>query len=141
MSGDYVTKTTNYRLNKNNINIFCLQESHLINLKDLQIIEKTTNSNIIYNSDNNKHGTCIIVKNSPQFRSVQQENSNIFSFKNRITHLIFKTNINIHVINIYAPVSGAHSSSKLERKDFFQNLHKYSEKFSKDEIILCRDFM
>ena len=31
-------------INKNNINIFCLQESHLINSKDLQIIEKTTNS-------------------------------------------------------------------------------------------------
>ena len=127
-------------INKNNIDIFCLQESHLINLKDLQIIEKTTNSKIYYNSDNNKHGTCIIVKNSPQFRSIQQENSNISSFKNRVTHLIFKTNINIHVINIYAPVSGAHSNSKLERKEFFQNLHKYLEKFNKDEIILCGDF-
>ena len=112
----------------------------MANLKDLQIIEKTTNSNFFDNSDNNKHGTCIIVKNSPQFRSVLLENSNILSFKNRVTHLIFKTNINIYVINIYAPVSGAHSNSKLERKEFFKNLHKYLEKFSKDEIILCGDF-
>ena len=93
-----------------------------------------------YNSDDSKHGTCIIVKNSPQFRLIHQENSNILSFKNRVTHLIFKTNINIHVINIYAPVSGAHSNSKLERKEVFQNLHKYLEKFNKDEIILCGDF-
>ena len=34
-------------INKNNIDIFCLQESHLINLKDSQIIEKTTNSKFI----------------------------------------------------------------------------------------------
>ena len=35
-------------INKNNINIFCLQESHVINSKDLQIIEKTTNSKFFY---------------------------------------------------------------------------------------------
>ncbi|MEW8339314.1 MAG: endonuclease/exonuclease/phosphatase family protein, partial [Candidatus Thiodiazotropha taylori] len=121
--------------NRNNIDIFCLQESHLLNLKDLQIIEQKTNSKIFYNSDNNKHGTCIMIKNSPHFQSIQQENSNILNFKNRMTHLIFKTNINIHLINIYAPVSAANST--LERKEFFQNLHKYLGKFTKDEIILC----
>ena len=75
-------------INKNNIDIFCLQESHLINLKDLQIIEKTTNSKIYYNSDNNKHGTCIIVKNSPQFRSIQQETQIFLALKIEL-HILF----------------------------------------------------
>ena len=104
---------------------------------------KEKNYNLVINGEKGKYGVAILIKKKIEFEEISFE-SDIFKCEARICGIKIKNNLNLHLINIYAP-----NGNPIESKDKFSykikwygELHKVIKKLinSKTNLILAGDF-
>ena len=104
---------------------------------------KERNYNLVINGEKGKYGVAILIKKKIEFEEINFE-SDIFKCEARICGIKIKNNLNLHLINIYAP-----NGNPIESKDKFSykikwygELHKVIKKLinSKTNLILAGDF-
>ena len=104
---------------------------------------KEKNYNLVINGEKGKYGVAILVKKKIEFEEINFE-SDIFKYEARICGIKIKNNLNLHLINIYAP-----NGNPIESKDkfsyktkWYDELQKVIKKLinSKINLILAGDF-
>ena len=110
---------------------------------EFPLLYKEKNYNLVINGEKGKYGVAILIKKKIEFEEINFE-SNIFKCEARICGIKIKNNLNLHLINIYAP-----NGNPIESKDKFSykikwygELHKVIKKLinSKTNLILAGDF-
>jgi len=104
---------------------------------------KEKNYNLVINGEKGKYGVAILVKKKIEFEEINFE-SNIFKCEARICGIKIKNNLNLHLINIYAPNGNPiESQDKFSYKTkWYDELKKIIKKLinSKINLILAGDF-
>jgi len=129
-------------INSLNPDVIFLQE---IKCQDNEFpsLYKEKNYNLVINGEKGKYGVAILIKKKIEFEEINFE-SDIFKCEARICGIKIKNNLNLHLINIYAP-----NGNPIESKDKFSykikwygELHKVIKKLinSKINLILAGDF-
>ena len=104
---------------------------------------KEKNYNLVINGEKGKYGVAILIKKKIEFEEINFE-SDIFKCEARICGIKIKNNLNLHLINIYAP-----NGNPIESKDkfsykikWYDELQKVIKKLinSKINLILAGDF-
>ena len=110
---------------------------------EFPFLYKEKNYNLVINGEKGKYGVAILIKKKIEFEEINFE-SDIFKCEARICGIKIKNNLNLHLINIYAP-----NGNPIESKDKFSykikwygELHKVIKKLinSKTNLILAGDF-
>ena len=110
---------------------------------EFPLLYKEKNYNLVINGEKGKYGVAILIKKKIEFEEINFE-SDIFKSEARICGIKIKNNLNLHLINIYAP-----NGNPIESKDKFSyktkwygELHKVIKKLinSKINLILAGDF-
>ena len=104
---------------------------------------KEKNYNLVINGEKGKYGVAILVKKKIEFEEISFE-SDIFKYEARICGIKIKNNLNLHLINIYAPNGNPiESQDKFSYKTkWYDELQKVIRKLinSKINLILAGDF-
>ena len=104
---------------------------------------KEKNYNLVINGEKGKYGVAILVKKKIEFEEINFE-SDIFKCEARICGIKIKNNLNLHLINIYAP-----NGNPIESQDKFSYKTKWYDELqrvinklinSKINLILAGDF-
>ena len=110
---------------------------------EFPLLYKEKNYNLVINGEKGKYGVAILIKKKIEFEEINFE-SDIFKCEARICGIRIKNNLNLHLINIYAP-----NGNPIESKDKFSykikwygELYKVIKKLinSKTNLILAGDF-
>ena len=110
---------------------------------EFPLLYKEKNYNLVINGEKGKYGVAILIKKKIEFEEINFE-SDIFKCEARICGIKIKNNLNLHLINIYAP-----NGNPIESKDKFSykikwygELQKVIKKLinSKINLILAGDF-
>ena len=129
-------------INSLNPDIVLLQE---IKCQDNEFpsLYKEKNYNLVINGEKGKYGVAILVKKKIEFEEISFE-SDIFKYEARICGIKIKNNLNLHLINIYAPNGNPiESQDKFSYKTkWYDELQKVIRKLinSKINLILAGDF-
>ena len=129
-------------INSLNPDIILLQE---IKCQDNEFpsLYKEKNYNLVINGEKGKYGVAILVKKKIEFEEISFE-SDIFKYEARICGIKIKNNLNLHLINIYAPNGNPiESQDKFSYKTkWYDELQKVIRKLidSKINLILAGDF-
>ena len=129
-------------INSLNPDIVFLQE---IKCQDNEFpsLYKEKNYNLVINGEKGKYGVAILVKKKIEFEEISFE-SDIFKYEARICGIKIKNNLNLHLINIYAPNGNPiESQDKFSYKTkWYDELKKIIKKLinSKINLILAGDF-
>ena len=129
-------------INSLNPDIVLLQE---IKCQDNEFpsLYKEKNYNLVINGEKGKYGVAILVKKKIEFEEINFE-SDIFKCEARICGIKIKNNLNLHLINIYAPNGNPiESQDKFSYKTkWYDELQKVIRKLinSKINLILAGDF-
>ena len=129
-------------INSLNPDIVFLQE---IKCQDNEFpsLYKEKNYNLVINGEKGKYGVAILVKKKIEFEEISFE-SDIFKYEARICGIKIKNNLNLHLINIYAPNGNPiESQDKFSYKTkWYDELQKVIRKLinSKINLILAGDF-
>ena len=129
-------------INSLNPDIILLQE---IKCQDNEFpsLYKEKNYNLVINGEKGKYGVAILVKKKIEFEEISFE-SDIFKYEARICGIKIKNNLNLHLINIYAPNGNPiESQDKFSYKTkWYDELKKIIKKLinSKINLILAGDF-
>ena len=125
-------------MNQNNLDIYCLQETHKISLQNFNYIEKNTNTlgfiSTASKVENDYRGVAVLIGRSLQQFKIQNLNIDIPSLKHRMMHISILAEEEINIINIYAP------AKNIEKSNFYEDVKKYLTKFKNKQIILLGDF-
>ena len=125
-------------MNQNNLDIYCLQETHKISLQNFNYIEKNTNTlgfiSTASKVENDYRGVAVLIGRSLQQFKIQNINIDIPSLKHRMMHISILAEEEINIINIYAP------AKNIEKSNFYEDVKKYLTKIKNKQIILLGDF-
>ena len=125
-------------MNQNNLDIYCLQETHKISLQNFNYIEKNTNTlgfiSTASKVENDYRGVAVLIGRSLQQFKIQNLNIDIPSLKHRMMHISILAEEEINIINVYAP------AKNIEKSNFYEDVKKYLTKFKNKQIILLGDF-
>ena len=125
-------------MNQNNLDIYCLQETHKISLQNFNYIEKNTNTlgfiSTASKVENDYRGVAVLIGRSLQQFKIQNLNIDIPSLKHRMMHISILAEEEINIINIYAP------AKNIEKSNFYEDVKKYLTKLKNKQIILLGDF-
>ncbi len=106
-------------------------------------IDKKNKYNLVIKGEKGKYGVAILIKKKFEFQEINFD-SDIFKSEARICGIKIKNNLNLHLINIYAP-----NGNPIEAKEKFSfkirwycELHKIIKELidSKINLILAGDF-
>ena len=104
---------------------------------------KEKNYNLVIKGEKGKYGVAILIKKELEFEEINFE-SVLFQSEARICGIKIKNNLNLHLINIYAPNGNPiESKEKFSYKiKWYSELHKVIKKliYSKINLILAGDF-
>ena len=125
-------------MNQNNLDIYCLQETHKISLQNFNYIEKNTNTlgfiSTASKVENDYRGVAVLIRRVLQQFKIQNLNIDIPSLKHRMMHISILAEEEINSINIYAP------AKNIEKSNFYEDVKKYLTKIKNKQIILLGDF-
>ncbi len=106
-------------------------------------IDKKNKYNLVIKGEKGKYGVAILIKKIYEFQEINFD-SNIFHSEARICGIKIKNNLNLHLINIYAPNGNPiESKEKFSFKiKWYSELHKIIKELinSKINLILAGDF-
>ena len=106
-------------------------------------IDKKNKYNLVIKGEKGKYGVAILVKKKYEFQEINFD-SNVFKSEARICGIKIKNNLNLHLINIYAPNGNPiESNEKFSFKiRWYGELQKIIKKLidSKINLILAGDF-
>ncbi len=129
-------------INSLNPDVIFLQEIKCQNV-EFPSIEGINKYNLVIKGEKGKYGVAILIKKKFEFQEINFD-SGIFQSEARICGLKIKNNLNLHLINIYAPNGNpVESKEKFTFKiKWYGELHKIIKELidSKTNIILAGDF-
>ena len=120
-------------VNTLNPDVVFLQEIKCQN-NEFPLLYKKKNYNLVIKGEKGKYGVAILIKKKIEFEEINFE-SDIFQSEARICGIKIKNNLNLHLINIYAP-----NGNPIESKDKFSYKIKWYSELQKviKKLINCK---
>ena len=109
-------------LNNSNIDILCIQETHLVSDEYKNKIEKETKG-ILFLNQAQWSGSAVLIRNFLTNIKIDHLKINDPVIQNRVTHLRIHSDSNIDIISVYA---NANNEYKIE---FYEHFKTYINKY------------
>ena len=117
-------------LNKFNSNIYCLQDTHLLNCDIRQITQIWKGTAILHGSSTNSRGVAFLIKNNFEYEIVETIKDNIGNLI--VIDMTISKEFTLRIINIYAPND--------DTPAFFEQLNNYMLNRNTDYALITGDY-